>query len=189
MISKLKWRYSWKKRWKSTSVRLAIPSPFITRFGLVEREIPKTLNVKIPAGVSNGQRIRLKGQGTPGENGGPNGDLWLVIHIAPHPLFDIVNQDLEVVLPLAPWEAALGAKVSVPTLKERILLTIPPGSQAGQRLRIKGKGLASKKHTGDLYAIIKIVMPPKPDEKTAALWQQLADAQSSFDPRQQWGKA
>ncbi|EIQ7967996.1 DNA-binding protein, partial [Salmonella enterica subsp. enterica serovar Mbandaka] len=117
------------------------------------------------------------------------GDLWLVIHIAPHPLFDIVNQDLEVVLPLAPWEAALGAKVSVPTLKERILLTIPPGSQAGQRLRIKGKGLASKKHTGDLYAIIKIVMPPKPDEKTAALWQQLADAQSSFDPRQQWGKA
>lgn len=163
--------------------------PVYNAFGLVEREIPKTLNVKIPAGVSNGQRIRLKGQGTPGENGGPNGDLWLVIHIAPHPLFDIVNQDLEVVLPLAPWEAALGAKVSVPTLKERILLTIPPGSQAGQRLRIKGKGLASKKHTGDLYAIIKIVMPPKPDEKTAALWQQLADAQSSFDPRQQWGKA
>ncbi|HAU3089263.1 TPA: curved DNA-binding protein [Salmonella enterica subsp. salamae] len=163
--------------------------PVYNAFGLVEREIPKTLNVKIPAGVSNGQRIRLKGQGTPGENGGPNGDLWLVIHIAPHPLFDIVNQDLEVVLPLAPWEAALGAKVSVPTLKERILLTIPPGSQAGQRLRIKGKGLASKKHTGDLYAVIKIVMPPKPDEKTAALWQQLADAQSSFDPRQQWGKA
>lgn len=76
----------------------------------------------------------------------------------------------------------------MPTLKERILLTIPR-QQAGQRLRIKGKGLASKKHTGNLYAIIKIVMPPKPDEKTAALWQQLADAQSSFDPRQQWGKA
>lgn len=87
------------------------------------------MNVKIPAGVSNGQRIRLKGQGTLGENGGPNGDLWLVIHIAPHPLFDIVNQDLEVVLPLAPWEAALGAKVSVPTLKERILLTIPPAAR------------------------------------------------------------
>lgn len=103
--------------------------PVYNAFGLVEREIPKTLNVKIPAGVSNGQRIRLKGQGTPGENGGPNGDLWLVIHIAPHPLFDIVNQDLEVVLPLAPWEAALGAKVSVPTLKERILLTIPPAAR------------------------------------------------------------
>lgn len=67
-----------------------------------------------------------------------------MIHIAPHPLFDIVNQDLEIVVPLAPWEAALGAKVAVPTLKEKILLTIPPGSQAGQRLRIRGKGLVSK---------------------------------------------
>lgn len=111
---------------------------------MIEQEIPKTLNVKIPAGVGNGQRIRLKGQGTPGENGGPNGDLWLVIHIAPHPLFDIVGHDLEIVVPVSPWEAALGAKVTVPTLKESILLTIPPGSQAGQRLRVKGKGLVSK---------------------------------------------
>ncbi|WET39202.1 curved DNA-binding protein [Citrobacter enshiensis] len=163
--------------------------PVYNALGLVEREIPKTLNVKIPAGVGNGQRIRLKGQGTPGENGGPNGDLWLVFHIAPHPLFDIVNQDLEIVLPLAPWEAALGAKVTVPTLKESILLTIPPGSQAGQRLRIKGKGLVSKKHTGDLYAVIKIVMPSKPDAAAAALWQQLAETQTSFEPRKEWGKA
>jgi curved DNA-binding protein len=163
--------------------------PVYNAFGMVEREIPKTLNVKIPAGVGNGQRIRLKGQGTPGENGGPNGDLWLVIRIAPHPLFDIVNQDLEIVVPLAPWEAALGAKVAVPTLKDSILLTIPAGSQAGQRLRIKGKGLVSKNHTGDLYAVIKIVMPPKPDSASAALWQQLADAQSSFNPRKEWGKA
>lgn len=103
-----------------------------------------------------------------------------MIHIAPHPLFDIVGQDLEIVVPVSPWEAALGAKVTVPTLKESILLTIPPGSQAGQRLRVKGKGLVSKKQTGDLYAVLKIVMPPKPDENTAALWQQLADAQSSL---------
>jgi len=74
-------------------------------------------------------------------------------------------------------------------LKDSILLTIPAGSQAGQRLRIKGKGLVSKNHTGDLYAVIKIVMPPKPDSASAALWQQLADAQSSFDPRKEWGKA
>lgn len=112
-----------------------------------------------------------------------------MIHIAPHPLFDIVGQDLEIVVPVSPWEAALGAKVTVPTLKESILLTIPPGSQAGQRLRVKGKGLVSKKQTGDLYAVLKIVMPPKPDENTAALWQQLADAQSSFEPRKDWGKA
>jgi curved DNA-binding protein len=162
--------------------------PVYNVFGIVEREIPKTLNVKIPAGVGDGQRIRLKGQGTPGENGGPNGDLWLVMHIAPHPLFDIVGHNLEVVVPLAPWEAALGAKVEVPTLKDSILMTIPAGSQAGQKLRIKGKGLVSKQHTGDLFAVIKIVMPPKPDENAAALWQQLADAQSAFNPRKDWGK-
>ena len=163
--------------------------PVYNVFGMVEQELPKTLNVKIPAGVSDGQRIRLKGQGTPGENGGPNGDLWMIIHIAPHPLFDIVGHNLEIVLPLAPWEAALGTKVEVPTLKESILLTIPAGSQAGQRLRIKGKGLVSKTVTGDLFAVIKIVMPPKPDEKTRTLWQQLAESQASFDPRKTWGKA
>jgi len=162
--------------------------PVYNVFGMVEKEIPKSLNVKIPAGVGDGQRIRLKGQGTLGENGGPAGDLWLIIRIAPHPLFDIVGHNLEIVLPLAPWEAALGTKVKVPTLKEPILLTIPPGCQAGQRLRIKGKGLVNKQHTGDLFAVIKIVMPPKADEKTSALWQQLADAQTTFDPRQQWGK-
>lgn len=162
--------------------------PVYNVFGMIESETPKMLNVKIPAGVVDGQRIRLKGQGTPGENGGPNGDLWLVIHIAPHPLFDIVGHNLEIVLPLAPWEAALGAKVTVPTLKESILLTVPPGSQAGQRLRIKGKGLVSKTHTGDLFAVIKIVMPPKPDEKARELWQQLAAAEASFDPRKTWGK-
>ncbi|EMM0379577.1 curved DNA-binding protein [Pluralibacter gergoviae] len=162
--------------------------PVYNAFGMIEEEIPKTLNVKIPAGVSDGQRIRLKGQGTPGENGGPAGDLWLVIHIAPHPLFDIVGHNLEIVVPLAPWEAALGAKVTVPTLKESVLITVPPGTQAGQKLRIKGKGLVSKQHAGDLFAVIKIVMPPKGDEQTAALWQQLKEAQSGFDPRKEWGK-
>ncbi|MCS2156665.1 curved DNA-binding protein [Scandinavium sp. H11S7] len=162
--------------------------PLYNVFGMVEKEIPKSLNVKIPAGVGDGQRIRLKGQGTPGENGGPAGDLWLIIRIAPHPLFDIVGHHLEIVLPLAPWEAALGAKVKVPTLKEPILLTIPPGCQAGQRLRIKGKGLVNKQYTGDLFVVIKIVMPPKADEKTSALWQQLAEAQITFNPRQLWGK-
>ncbi|HEX4500376.1 MAG TPA: curved DNA-binding protein [Scandinavium sp.] len=162
--------------------------PIYNAFGMLEQEIPKSLNVKIPAGVGDGQRIRLKGQGTPGSHGGPAGDLWLVIRIAPHPLFDVVGHNLEIVLPLAPWEAALGTKVTIPTLKEPILLTIPAGSQAGQRLRIKGKGLVNKQHIGDLFAVIKIVMPPKADEKTTVLWQQLADAQPAFDPRQQWGK-
>ncbi len=112
-----------------------------------------------------------------------------MIHIAPHPLFDIVGQDLEIVVPVSPWEAALGAKVTVPTLKESILLTIPPGSQAGQRLRVKGKGLVSKKQTGNLYAVLKIVMPPKPNEqrlpRCGSNWQ---TPQSVFDPRK-GGKA
>lgn len=160
--------------------------PVYNVFGVLEQEIPKTLNVKIPAGVVDGQRIRLKGQGSTGENGGENGDLWLTIRIAPHPLFDIKGHDLELVVPVAPWEAALGAKIPIPTIKDKILLTIPAGSQAGQRLRIKGKGLVSKKETGDLYAIIKIVMPPKADEKTRELWQQLADSQANYQPRQNW---
>ena len=162
--------------------------PVYNAFGVVEQEIPKTLNVKIPAGVGDGERIRLKGQGGPGIDGGANGDLYLIIRIAPHPMFDVVGHDLEIVLPIAPWEAALGAKVPVPTLKDSILLTIPTGSQTGQRLRVKGKGLVSKKETGDLYAVIKVVMPPKPDEKSAALWQQLAETQTSFDPRKEWSK-
>ncbi|ANI29346.1 DNA-binding protein [Yersinia entomophaga] len=145
----------------------------------------KTLKVKIPAGVGDGERIRLKGQGVPGFGGGANGDLYLVIRIAPHPLFDIDGQNLQIVLPLAPWEAALGASVEVPTLTGKINLTIPSGSQSGQRLRVKGKGLASKKGTGDLYAVLKVVMPPKPDEKARALWQQLSE-QAAFNPRTGW---
>ncbi|HCH51722.1 MAG TPA: curved DNA-binding protein [Proteus sp.] len=160
--------------------------PVYNVFGILETEIPKTLNVKIPAGVSDGQRIRLKGQGTAGENGGENGDLWLTIRIAPHPLFDIKGHDLEIVVPITPWEAALGAKIPIPTLKDKILLTIPAGSQAGQRLRIKGKGLVNKQHSGDLYAIIKIVMPPKIDEETLVLWQKIADSQATYNPRKDW---
>lgn len=163
--------------------------PVYNAFGMVEQEMPKTLNVKIPAGVVDGQRIRLKGQGTAGENGGPNGDLWLNIRIAPHPVFDMKGSDLEVVVPVAPWEAALGAKIAIPTLKGKILLTIPAGSQAGQRMRVKGKGLVSKQQAGDLYAVIKIVMPPKSDdEKTAAIWQQLAEVETRFNPRKDWEK-
>lgn len=164
--------------------------PVYNMLGMIEREIPKTLNVKIPAGVAEGERIRLKGQGTPGIGGGANGDLYLIVRIAPHPLFDIVGHNLEIVLPIAPWEAALGAKVPVPTVTESILLSIPAGTQTGQRLRIKGKGLLGKgtQENGDLYAVIKVVMPAKPDEHSAALWRQLAEAQSNFDPRKGWGK-
>ncbi|MDX5628266.1 MULTISPECIES: curved DNA-binding protein [unclassified Brenneria] len=162
--------------------------PVYDELGRQTKEISKTLNVKIPAGVGDGERIRLKGQGSAGFGGGPNGDLFLIIRIAPHPLFDIDGHDLHIVVPLAPWEAALGATIEVPTLTGKIALTIPPGSQSGRRLRVKGKGLVSKqKGAGDLYAVLKVVMPPKPDEKASALWKQLAE-QAAFNPRDGWEK-
>ncbi|RRV09632.1 curved DNA-binding protein [Pseudomonas sp. v388] len=149
-------------------------------------DITKTLNVKIPAGVADGERIRLKGQGAPGIAGGDKGDLYLTIRLAPHPLFEVEGHDLVIQVPLAPWEAVLGTKVAVPTLTGRINLTIRPDSQNGQRLRVKGNGLMSKNgERGDLYAQLKIVMPKHTDEATKALWQSLAD-KSSFDPRAQW---
>ncbi|MDX1268360.1 MAG: DnaJ C-terminal domain-containing protein, partial [Oceanisphaera sp.] len=101
----------------------------------------KTLNVKIPAGVVAGQRIRLAGQGGPGHSGGAAGDLFLEIELAPHPLFAVDGRDLLLTLPVAPWEAALGAKVEVPTLTGSVNLTVPKGSVGGKKLRLKGRGL------------------------------------------------
>jgi len=150
-------------------------------------ETIKTLNVKIPAGSTDGERIRLKGQGEPGIGGAQAGDLYLVIRLVPHPVFDVDGQDLLVTVPLAPWEAALGAKVQVPTLDGQIMLSIPAGSQSGARLRVRGKGLAGKNGQGDLYALLKVVMPPKGDEATQALWRQLAE-RAAFDPRRDWRK-
>jgi curved DNA-binding protein len=148
-------------------------------------EVKKSLKVKIPVGVVDGERIRLKGQGGPGQGGAPNGDLYLHIRLVPHPLFDVEGHNLVVTVPLAPWEAALGAKITVPTLSGKIHLTIAPNSQAGQRLRIKGKGLVSKTGTGDLYALLKVVMPPSANDDVKALWRSLSE-RAGFDPRAQW---
>ena len=147
----------------------------------------KTLKIKIPTGVSDGERIRLKAQGGPGFNNGPAGDLYLRIRLVPHPLFDVSGRDLSITVPIAPWEAALGGKITVPALQGKITLTVTPGSQTGQRLRIKGKGLKSKTAVGDLFAILKVVMPPVNNEKTNALWQQLSE-ETVFDPRSEWEK-
>lgn len=145
-------------------------------------DIRKTLKVKIPQGVVDGERIRLKDQGAPGFGDGPPGDLYLRIRLVPHPLFDVNGRDLTLTLPVAPWEAALGAKVTVPTLEGKITLTIAPDSQSGQRLRVKGRGLPGKPQPGDLYVVLKVVLPEKTDEKTRQLWQQLAE-RAAFDPR------
>ena len=151
------------------------------------KDIKKTLRVKIPKGVVDGERIRLKGQGGPGFGDGPAGDLFLKVKLVPHPLFDVAGKDLTLTLPVAPWEAALGATVQVPTLEGKIKLTIQPDSQSGKRLRVKGKGLPGKDKAGDLYVILKVVMPEKSGEKSRELWEQLA-SEAKFDPRKQLGK-
>lgn len=151
-------------------------------------EVNKTLNVKIPPGVVDGERIRLKGQGAPGIGEGASGDLYLRIRLVPHPLFDVEGHNLIITLPVAPWEAALGAKIALPTLSGKIQLTIPANSQSGQRLRVKGKGLVGKKQQGDLYAVLKVVMPPTTSESINSQWQQLADM-APFDPRAEWSEA
>ncbi|MGZ7457221.1 DnaJ C-terminal domain-containing protein [Pseudomonas sp. Ma2-10] len=144
----------------------------------------KSLNVKIPAGVTDGERIRLKGQGAPGTGGGANGDLFLIIRFAPHPKFDVEGEDLIITLPLAPWELALGAEVAVPTLTGKINLKVPAGSQNGQRMRAKGHGLLNKAgHRGYLFVQLKALMPKTSDDEVKALWQELAK-KAAFNPRE-----
>lgn len=143
----------------------------------------RTLRVKIPAGVTANQQIRLQGQGTPGINGGPNGDLYLEVQIAPHAHYTLEGKDIYLNLPITPWEAALGGKVSVPTLGGVVELSIPAGSQTGQKLRLKGRGLPAHP-AGDQYVLLKIYIPEPKNEQQKQLYRQMAD-QMHFDPRKE----
>jgi curved DNA-binding protein len=140
--------------------------------------------VTIPPGVRDGQRIRLAGEGGAGAGGGPSGDLFLRVRLRPHPRFRIDGRDLEVDLPVAPWEAALGARVPVPTLDGDATVKVPAGSSSGRRLRLAGQGMPGPRGAhGDLHAIVRIVVPRRlrRDEKRA--YQQLAEVSQGFDPR------
>lgn len=147
------------------------------------RKSSKTLKVRIPKGATDGQRMRLAGKGGKGVNGGRDGDLYLNISLHPHPFFRVSGHDLYLDLPLAPWEAVLGGTVQVPTLAGAVRLKVPPGTSAGQQLRIADRGLPKPKQgTGDLFAIVQIVVPTQVGEKERSLYQALADS-SSFNPR------
>jgi curved DNA-binding protein len=144
---------------------------------------PRSLQVDIPRGVTDGQRIRLRGQGGRGQGGGPAGDLFLVIRIAPHPRYRLRGRDLYVDLPLAPWEAALGANVAVDTPIREAKVNVPAGTSSGRRLRLRGLGLPNPRGApGDLYAEASIVVPRTLTDEQRRLFQQLAAA-SEFDPR------
>lgn len=141
----------------------------------------RSLNVRIPKGVYDGQHIRLAGQGEPGVGGGPSGDLYLEIHIRPQALFKVTGRNLHMSLPLAPWEAALGASVTVPTPGGPVELKIPPDTPAGRQLRLRGRGLPSNP-PGDLYAQVQIVLPPARTAAARAAYESLAKA-TDFEPR------
>ena len=147
----------------------------------------QTITARIPKGASDGQRLRLRGKGGPGANGGPAGDLYLQIVLEPHPLYRVRGHDLEVELPIAPWEAALGAEVEVPTLDGRVTMKVPAGSNGGQKMRLSGKGLPKPDGgAGDLYAALEIVVPTTLTDPEKKLYEELRAA-SKFDPRQRFG--
>lgn len=162
-----------------TTRTITFQTPDISSNGAVEYK-KKTLNVTIPKGIKKGGRIRLKGQGSPGSNGGEEGDMYIRIDIEPHRLFDIEGTDVYLTLPIAPWEAALGGQVTVRSPAGTINLNIPKGSASGQKMRVKGKGIPAK-HPGDLYVILKIVLPPADTEKAEKLYQAMSEL--NFNPR------
>jgi curved DNA-binding protein len=142
----------------------------------------RRLDVNIPKGIRAGQHLRLAGQGTPGFGGGPPGDLYLEIAFNPHSRYRVDGRDVYVDLPLAPWEAALGGEVEVPTPEGAVTLTVPAGSSAGRKLRLRGRGIPGQP-PGDLYAVLAVSVPPATDDRAREAYAALAKAFPGYDPR------
>ncbi len=143
----------------------------------------ETYQVKIPAGVTEGQKLRVAGRGEAGAGGGEAGDLYLRVRLAKHPDFKVDDHNLIYEAELAPWEAVLGANISVPTLDARVNIKIPPGTQNGQKLRVRGRGLPLREGgNGDLIVVTQVEVPQNISEEERKLWEQLAQ-KSKFNPR------
>ena len=140
----------------------------------------KDVEVKIPAGIGDGQQVRLRGQGMAGPSGA--GDLLITVSIAPHAIFKLDGADIRLDLPVTLYEAALGAKVRVPTLDRPVELTIPPGTSSGRTFRLKGKGFPAKEGRGDLLATVRIVLPEKTDSDFEELMKKWR-TEKPYDPR------
>ncbi len=149
---------------------------------------PRTVKVRVPAGVDDGQRIRVKGRGTPGLNGGPPGDLYVVVHVAPHPIFGRSGKnDLTVKVPITFPEAALGTQVKVPTLESPVTVKVPPGTQSGKTVRVRGRGI--KRGSGDPGALLvtfDVVVPTELDDDAREAVEQLSEKLSG-NPREYLG--
>ncbi len=169
-----------------TSVRVSLEDAHrgtTVNLSLKDGDGERTLQVTIPAGVTDGQKLRLRGKGGKGMGGGADGDIYLHIALASHPVFRADHHDLYFDLSLTPWEAALGAEIEVATLDQPVLLTVPPLTRSGRKLRLRGRGMSNgKEGRGDLYAVVHIDMPTTLSPKERELYQELARA-SSFSPR------
>ena len=163
-----------------TARMLELKRPEVKPDGSVELR-SHTVRVAIPAGVTEGQLIRLAGQGEPAAGGGNAGDLYLETHIVPHAVFTLENRDVTLAFPVAPWEAALGASVTVPTLGGPVEMRIPAGAQSGQKLRLRGRGLPGQP-AGDEYVQLKVLLPPADSPEAKAIYEQMR-AKLNFDPR------
>jgi curved DNA-binding protein len=141
---------------------------------------PRSLRVTIPAGVTNGQRIRLAGQGGAGFGGGPAGDLYLEIALRKHPRYEVDGRNVTVTVPVAPWEAALGETISVPTLGGPVEMKLPAAASSGQKLRLRGRGLPGNP-AGDEFVVLRVVMPPD-SPRARELFEQMKN-ELAFDPR------
>jgi curved DNA-binding protein len=167
-------------RGAEVSFNLSVPE---AGAGGTVRRVPKTVKVRVPKGVTDGQRMRVPGKGGPGIDGGTDGDLYLNITLKPHRLFKPSGHDLYLEVPIAPWEAALGVNAEIPTLEGQVRLKIPPGAKAGQKLRLASRGLPKPGGGhGDLYAVLQIVTPQAISEREKTLYEALAAA-SNFNPR------
>lgn len=167
---------------RGTEVKLDLSIPEAGPDGRLRRE-PKEVTVRIPKGVTDGQKLRVPGKGGSGLNGGPAGALYLAIVLRPHPLFKTSGHDLYLDLPVAPWEAVLGASVEIPTLEGKVRLKIPAGARAGQQFRLGGRGLPRPRGgAGDLYAVLQIATPSAMSPRERELYEDLA-RESTFNPR------
>jgi curved DNA-binding protein len=176
-----------QRRGRNVEAEFAIPLEDAVKGGrrtlsLSGRDGERTLEVNIPAGIREGAKLRLAGQGNPAPSGGAPGDLLLHIRFMPHAHFQVDGDNLLCDLPLAPWEAALGARVRVPTLEGEVELQAPAGTSSGRKFRLRGKGLGAGAGRGDLLARVQIVLPETATERERQLWEELAAA-SSFKAR------
>jgi len=175
-------------RMRGGDVRYSIDIPFLEAVNGAKKRVTmpngKALDITIPPGLHDGQILRLRGQGMPGHGGAPAGDAYVEVHVSPHPRFRRKGNNIHIELPVALHEAVLGAKVRVPTVTGAVTMTVPPGSNSGDTLRLRGKGVpaAAGRVAGDQVVTLRVELPKKPDEELKTFLAEWAKTHA-YDPR------